>query len=372
MSQETFERELARRAEDVRGAPISFEDVRGRAHAIRRRRRVAAAGAVAAAVALVVIVPSLLGGHAGKRSEGPDPAHPVPGHTAVLHDGTVTLPDGSAVDVGVETGDATQLGVLTDGRILLALQHPYVVRVIAPDGTRHADYPVAANVITLSARDDVAAWVGDDYRIRVLSAGAERPAVMHGVPMPGEGVGSIDAVLDAGHLLAGDFATTTHEITAEGAVPLRLSRPMRVDDVSPDGSLWAVSYPDDADPQFGCSGLYDPDADRLVAKNCATSGLRFAPGGEHLLGMRGDNNMAGSVEVFDLDLEQVGSFSPDPAVVSRAAWADADHLVVTTADWHDNQWSLVRVAVDGTDPQVLEGPDTGGNPETEVEYLLSE
>ena len=38
-------RELHRRADDLHGAPLTFDDVRGRARAIRRRRRAAAAAA---------------------------------------------------------------------------------------------------------------------------------------------------------------------------------------------------------------------------------------------------------------------------------------------------------------------------------------
>ena len=93
---------------------------------------------------------------------------------------------------------------------------------------------------------------------------------------------------------------------------------------------------------------------------------------QHLLGLRGDNNMYGSADVFDLHLAMVGSYSPGPAVVSRAGWADSEHLVVATVDWHDNTWSLVRVGLDGTRAEVLDGPASGRNPETVAEYLLSE
>ena len=53
MTQETFERELSRRADDVHGAPFTFEDVRGKAVSIRHRRRAALAGGVAAGKAFV-------------------------------------------------------------------------------------------------------------------------------------------------------------------------------------------------------------------------------------------------------------------------------------------------------------------------------
>jgi hypothetical protein len=372
MSQETFERELARHADGVHGAPLSFDDVRTRAVSIRRRRRAAVTGGIAAAVALAVIVPSVLTGGQGKADRAPEPAPAPPGHTAVLHDGQVELPDGTTVDLGVDNEDVSQMGVLTDGRIVLATSRPSAVRVYEPDGSLQAQYGVGVNAITMSANDDVVAWAGDDYYVYTLASGARAPVRLPGVPMAGEGYGSIDAVLGADRVLAGDFNTTTVEITPQGARDLPAGQPMRVTDVSADGDLWAVQYADDADPQYGCSGLYDPQASELVARSCDTSGLRFSPDGQHLLGMRGDNNMAGSADVFDLDLEPVASYSPDPAVVSRAAWADGDHVLVATADWHDNTWSLVRVGLDGGDPKVLDGPRDGRNPEMVAEYLLSE
>ena len=73
---------------------------------------------------------------------------------------------------------------------------------------------------------------------------------------------------------------------------------------SPDNRILGVGYNglprgcDDADPQYGCSGLYDPAAATMVARSCETSNLQFAPDGQHLLGMRGDNNMYGSADVF--------------------------------------------------------------------------
>jgi hypothetical protein len=366
----TFATELTRRAEDVHGVPLTFEDVRSRAIGIRRRRRAAAAAAVAAVVAAAIVLPMALTG--GTHRSAPDPAPPVPGHVAVLHDGRVTLPDTRTVDVGVDNADVSQLGVLTDGRIVLAMLKPYAVRVYEPDGTLEHQYPVQSNTITMSPRDDAVAWVAKDYTVRVLETGAPEPRQLPGIPMGGEAVGSIDAVLDAGHLLVGDFTTTTDRLTADGAQPLSTSEPFRVTDVSPDGALWAVQYAADSDPQYGCSGLYDPDRERMVARSCKTSGLRFSPDSQHLIGMRGDNNMYGEVDVFDLGLQRVGRYSPDPRVVSRAAWSDSEHLLATVADIDTDPWSLVRVGLDGTDPEVVEGPVRGRNPEILVEYLLSD
>jgi hypothetical protein len=262
------------------------------------------------------------------------------------------------------------MGVLTDGRIVLAMTKPYGVRVYAPDGTTHVDEPAAYNVITMGPRDDVVAWVGDDNVVRVLESGSPEPATL-----PGKVDGSIDAVLDADHLLVGDSPTTWGELTPDGLTDLETSEPFRVIDVSPDGGLWAVTFvPTVDDEQYGCSGLYDPQANRVVARSCDVSNPQFSPDGEHLLTMRGDNNMAGEASVVDLDLKPVGSFTSAGAgdVVSRAAWADSAHVLVARVNWKTSEWSLVRVGLDWEDPKVLDGPGAGGNPEWVADYLLSE
>lgn len=379
MTEEIFVRELERRAEreygGVHGAPLTFDDVRGKAHSIRRRRRTAAAGAVAAAVAVAILVPTVLtGGTPRSEHPVPAPAPDVPG-ASVLHDGVVTRPDGSTVPVDVSNENVTSFGVLTDGRVVVALRKPYAVRVFAPDGSLQATYPVQANVVTMSADDSVAAWVDEDYRTAVLRSGAAEPAHMDGPPSPGgESPGSIDAVLDAEHLLVGDFSTTTGMLTPEGVADLATTQPLRVSDVSPDGELWAVQYADDADPQFGCAGLYDPETGAMAARSCEVANLRFAPDGEHLLSLKGDNNMFGEGTVLDLDLRPVGSFASEGKgdVISRAAWADATHVLVSGTNWTTSTWSVTRVGLAWDDPQVVVPEGPGGNPELVAEYLLSE
>lgn len=373
MTEETFVRELERRADDVRGAQLSFETVRGRARQIRRRRRTVAAVGVAAAVAAIVLVPAALTG--GGNDRAPEPAPPLLAPaSSVLHDGVVTKPDGETVPLDVDTADVTGMAVLTDGRIVLATQRPYAVQVFSAGGEHAATYPVAANTITASARDDAVAWVAKDLTVRVLASDVAEPVALAGIPMPGEAPGRIDAVLDAEHLLVGDWNTTTGELTPAGYRELATSEPLRVTDVNAEGSLWAVQYADDADPQFGCSGLYDPSSPQMTARTCDTSGLRFSPDGRHLLGLRGDNNMFGLGSVVDLDLQEVGSYEStnDGNVISRTAWADATHLLVARTDWKTSTWSLERVDLAWDDPEVVVPEAPGRNPESVQEFVLSE
>jgi hypothetical protein len=379
MSQETLERELARRAEDVHGAPFSFEDVRGKAVSIRRRRRAAVTGAVAAVVALALIVPTILTGGDGPGSKAPEPAPPAPGHTAVLHDGTLTLPDGDTVTLDVENADVQQLAVLTDGRIVLSQDTPDVVRVYAPDGTLQDEYDVQSSELATSADDDAVSWIGGerigDRGVRVLASGVVEPAVLAGIPAAGEYVGFVNAVLDPQRVLVSGDSYTDGVVTPTDFEDLVTSEPLTVTDVNADGSLWAVQFPSKSpDQQDGCAALYDPEADEVVAENCETSFLQFSPDGQHLLGVRGDNTMWGEATVLDLDLEVVGRWeSPGGGdVIKSVAWSDSEHLLVSETNWKDSTWSQARVDLTWSDREVVDGPVQGGNPEVVNEYLLSE
>ena len=68
-------RTLREHADGVQGAPLAFDDVRGRATSIRRRRRLASGLGVAAAIA--VIVPTAMFATNGNDSS-PQPATALP------------------------------------------------------------------------------------------------------------------------------------------------------------------------------------------------------------------------------------------------------------------------------------------------------
>lgn len=363
MSQDMLERELARRADDVHGAPLSFADVRGKAVSIRRRRRASVAGAVAAVVALVVIVPTALGGGDRPGSDDVDPAPPRPVTGAILEDGLITLPGGEELPVDLAAADAQTWVVLDDGQVVVARNNPTRVDVYSPDGERR-DYPVMYTHVVGSATGDAAAWIEEDGTVRVLASGAAEPVALGQVEVDPDLGAMVDVVLGPDRVLVGD-GTATIDVTADGAVPLETSRPLQVEDASPQGILWAVSYADDADPQFGCAGLYDPASGALVAESCDTASLRFSPDGQHLTGALGDNGSWGSVEVFDTELREVLSFDPPGRqVVTDWAWVDAETLRVVVVDTSgDPQWSVVLVPIDGGPTTVETGPTPGEFPE---------
>lgn len=398
MTEDTFTRELERRAEDVHGAPFALADIRGKARSIRRRRRLAVGTAAAAAVAAIVVPMGIAG---GSDPTGPEPApsptvtppSPDPNPTevpgtaltpasAVLHDGVLTLPDGSTVPLDVDTADLRQLGVLADGRIVVPVPGIRKIRVYGADGRLDTTYDVDLNEIKMSADHTLVAWFDTDLRPVVLESGVAEPTTFEwGVPMPGEAYGSIDGLYGSDcanggcTLLVGDHFVTTHVLTSttDPADDLRTSEPMRIKAVNADQSQWAVEFPADIDEQFGCSGLYQP-AGTVTARSCDTTLWSFSPDGTHVIGARGDNGMWGSLEVLDRDLRLVLDFQPDDGLVVKDwGWADADHLYVVVAGIDaDPQWSLLRVPIDGGEPEVLEGPVSGPNPEQGSLFVVSD
>jgi hypothetical protein len=387
MSEDTLTRELERRAGAVHGAPLTVADVVGRARSIRRRRRAGAAVAAAAAVAAIAVPSALLGGPDGTGPEPappPSPPAPSPAATAVLHDGVLTHPDGSTVPIDVETSEVTQLGVLTDGRVVVATSFPYGITVYAPDGTVESRPEVAANAITVSADDTLVAWIDDDARVVVLESGVPEPTTFEwGVPMAGEAIGYVDAVHGSGcaaggcTVLVGDTTTTTHVLTQvdEPAADLVTSEPLRVASVSPDAGAWAVTFPpSEESEQFGCSGIYDPAAGVVVARSCDTTVGSLSPDGAHVTGARGDNQMWGSVDVLDTDLEVVASYDSGPDhVVKDWGWADSQHLLVSIVALREaTEWTLLRVPIDGGEPEVVAGPVRAYNPDWPSAFQISD
>lgn len=381
MSEQMLSRELERRAEDVQPRHLGFEEVRTRALGIRRRRRATACGAAAAVVAGVLLLPGLVGG--SPRSSAPDPAPAPPrahGDVAVLHDGRLTLPSGASVELPVADEVVTQLALLSDGRIVVAVSEPQSVQVFGPDGSRAGRYPVAANAITTSADDRLVAWVDESYRVEVLESGVPDPVRLSGIPMPGEAFPSLDAVAgsdcaDGGCTVwGGDGTTTSDAATLGGSVPVETSVPLRISDVDPTGGRWAVTLPPGPHEQYGCAAVYELGAESARSTSCEASDLRFAPDGRHLMGMRGDNQMAGQVEVYDQGLQETFVYDPGKGVaVSGAAWGDASHLLVVTATLDERpRWSLLWVPIDGTAPEVLEGPVDGPNPESGTAFRLAQ
>ena len=65
-------REFDKRVRDLHEAPLTFDNVKGKAMTIRRNRRIAVAGGILAAAAVIVPVAVLAGNGLGDADDGPD------------------------------------------------------------------------------------------------------------------------------------------------------------------------------------------------------------------------------------------------------------------------------------------------------------
>lgn len=376
---------LRAHAEHLHDTPLTLDGVRRRATSIRRRRRTATGAGLVAAAAVVAGL-ALPTSSLWRDSAPPVPPAQAPAAPAasVLHDGVVTRPDGSTVTVPFANEDVgpTTYGVLTDGRVVAAVSEREGrarVVVVGADGSVEAEHPALQNAVTMGQGDRTVAWVGPGHRVQVLESGHAEPVTLAGIPMPGEGVGSVDAVIgsdcaDGGcRVLAGDYNTTTVSITGpEPARDLDLPRPMRVTDVSPDGSLWAVNLPARDDLQFPCVGLYDPARGAVVARTCTTFDLTFSPDGQQVMGWLGDNNTLSHTTVLDLRLEEVATVTRAGRILSKVAWAGPGELYVVSAEIDSTGWRLEREAVDGSGTELVAGPVDGPSPELGSAYELSD
>lgn len=375
---EELGRELHRRADALYDAPLTLDDVRGRARGIRRRRRVAAVTTTAAAVALVATLSTTLAGGLNRADEPqPAPSPSIGQGASILYDREVTLPGGETVGIDVPHADVTQFGVLTDGRIVVANQAKQAIQVLAPDGSLAATYPADPLLVTMSSTDELAAWI-EGSRVQVLESGSAEPVALAHMSKTAGTVPMVDAVTgdhctDGGcRAILSDGTRTTGEVSVDGVRETATSEPLRVTDVSPDGETWAVAFLPGKDEQNPCAGLYDPSAAAVTVRSCAANGLEFSPDGEHLLSRIYENGTFSDVTVLDRELRAVRKIDPGKRFVSRVAWADATHVFAVLADLAGQRWTVERVDITGGDPETVAGPVRGGNPETMSEYLPSE
>ena len=131
-------RQLHDQVDDLHGAPLTLESVRGRARSIRRTRRLAVAGVAAVAVAAIVVPTALLGDATGRSDRPPEIANtpteasePTP-----RADGTFPL------TLDVPEGPVPETGYLDDQQY------------VTPDGT----YEVPGQFAQLASYDG--GWVG--------------------------------------------------------------------------------------------------------------------------------------------------------------------------------------------------------------------
>ena len=193
-------RTLREHAEGVHGAPLAFDDVRGRATSIRRRRRLASGLGVAAAIA--VIVPTAMFATQGDDSS-PQPATALPTVTDTNTPSPTSTPvmgsDPHALDVtGLPTGAPPAVPLVTGDSQAAARTGEAGVRwtpggVLVEAGSRTFGPYLTSYGLAVNAAGTAVAWTTDEGDVMVWADGGEEPFTVatdpHRLLFPGLQVG---------------------------------------------------------------------------------------------------------------------------------------------------------------------------------------
>jgi hypothetical protein len=366
-------RQLHEQVDDLHAAPLTFEQVRGRAHGIRRTRRAVTGAAVAAVFAIVTPAAVLAG---GGLDAGPDRTVPpatnsptgaveqepsglgVPyleGRTLIMPDGTRTeLP--RAYDGATPVSDDVVLAVRVDDAGNATLDR-------IEDGTVVQSEELAGGGLAPNADGTAVAYVRADGELVVGSAVGEFPLGDHGSGQPVRLVGGPDCSGAGDCIVFLDVGDRPVAVDSSGEAEELPGDPMAVHDASAaTGRVSMLMSVDDFEPGSCSRVVGDSGSGDIVFETCDVTPDRFSPAGSHLSAGPSYRSGIGDSFVAMLDAEsgkELARYSPENGFVNTAVWEDEDHLLVLTHDWGTGRWTVVRLATDGSIEDAL-GPKAGG------------
>lgn len=296
-------RDLHQQAEGITGGPFGLEEIKARAHKIRRTRAAVATGAVAAVVAAVVPVALLVGGQ--DRADGPGPvdeptasdtANPeTPSDTLAYRVGTeVHAKDGTTFTPQVQ-GEIPYFAPIGDDRWAFGAygDNGFEVHVLDGAGREMAAYSALEGGLATDRAGDSVAWVGPDRKPRVLQAGHDQPTV---VPLDLRDFAGFqlltvlggDCEAEGCELLVQTYddsgASTTYRLDQDGQGGTFLEGvALKVSDVSPDGTLAAAMT--SSSDEGSCSAVVEIATSKVRWETCKASTLRFSTDGSLVLGI---------------------------------------------------------------------------------------
>jgi hypothetical protein len=380
-------RELHERADAVHGSSLALADVTGRARSIRRRRTAAAVAGVAAAVALIVPTAALAGRHDGHRTEPapitqgtttatPDPEPPAPGVLDVsdlptgappqmdyVYKGVLHFADGGVGQVNtrytpyrfVELADGARVWQTADnGNTYIEIQDT--------DGTFHDPIPSSWG-LSVNRQHSIAAWLTPTGQVTIWEGWASEPRPF-GDPLPGD-EWHIGPITGAGDATPGQPGPSCQDSGCTVIVNVRgpTWQPYEVSASGTrkllDGSLRDVADESEAGLTIGYTKMTDSgNCSTLVGggefqgfETCQHTLQTFSPDGQLILGLPAFPDGAGpnQIAMYDLEGHLLFDRASTPKVqpmFSQYEWEDDTHVLITV--FQEGQWSVVRVASDGT------------------------
>jgi hypothetical protein len=380
-------RELHGRVDAMHGSSLGLGDVQRKARSIRRRRTATAVVGAAAAVALIVPTAALAGHHSDRNNEPPPLTQtPEPTQTTApedtrapldvtdlttgdtpaggyLFDGTVHLPDGSAMPVPT-TDPVVSYAVLTDGAVVFLTrddQGVTHVEVTDNNGVERGPYP-ATDGLSVDSNGVAAAWMGPDGHPRFWNPAFTRPGVM-AAHVPGTGY-QIRAMTDGDCTAPSEsgcavLVRTTDPATGETRDWLALwngtvtqaapsDQFVGLTSLGRDGAEVGLTHVSDTG---SCSGVADRSGS-VAWKTCDHTLLAFSPRSLYVSADAAYHDGPGS-SVFaaygaaagDLLFEHRSTRSTQ-AFVQTSVWENDSYLVANV--FQGGQWSVVRFGVDGS------------------------
>lgn len=376
--EKTFEDALRIQAVGAGTPTLTLDDVRDRARGIRRRRAAVVAGGAAALVAAAVLPVALLVGGDSSPDTLPPAGDPTVSDTANpeveasyppgwLVDGEVRSSDGTAFTPAVE-GSVTYVLRLGPDRWVLGVEpegRGLQVVVVSATGSVLATYDALEGGLASDGTGTAVAWIGPDSRPRSLVAGADEPLQWDGPLASGRTPAQPVRVLGcdqqvcemAAELSGGSLgeAQTLVAVDSVGTVAtVGLPGLLRAFDVSPDGTLVSGYTAVDDERAEACSGVVEVATGELLWETCDASSLRFSPDGSTVLATDAylDGFGQSFVQVFSADDGDPLSRYEGGTVFDFRWESDDAYLVAMQTNAGENL--LLRVGVDGGDPEVLE------------------
>jgi hypothetical protein len=376
-------RTLREHADGVHGAPLAFDDVRGKALSIRRRRRLASGLGVAAAVA--VIVPTAMFATQGNDSS-PQPATALPTVTDTNTPSPSSTPvmgsDPHALDASdLPTGAPPAVPLVTNGDFAVASTGEASVRwtpegvVVESGGRTFGPYPSSSG-LARNAAGTAVAWGTDDGDVMTWQDGYAEPNTLASPGLQGLRVAAVtgDGCVDG--KTAGDCLVYVSGSDQDGQPRSLAVGRGAASPVDPDGAILGVRDATDAGRVLGiteyddmrpgtCSVVLEPSqsGSAPLLSTCDYALDEFSPDGSYVLASDtyGDGIGSGTIAVFETDGDRLAyrdnSFSKGTVTFyNSAVWEDDTHVLFTL--FQDGRWSMVRMGVDGA-MELAIGPQPG-------------
>jgi hypothetical protein len=371
-------REFDRRVRDLHEAPLTFENVKGKAMTIRRNRRIAVAGGILAAAAVVVPVAVLAGNNLGDSNgtidpaetptvtQATDPNDPTPTETpagalgvSYLEGSTWHRADGSSVKLderyfsGVELGDQL-LASSNDGGA-------WTVDVVEPDGSITESFDVLSLPPVANDENTAVAYVATDGTL--MTRWADGEVAMGDGLVDGDSVAALAGGPDCNEEGDGCVVYVEHgdgsapeQYDSHGIVDQPVPGAYAFNDASVDGRIAVQTSFSDAG---SCSAVHEVGGTEAF-ETCDYSFDDFSPDGTFLSGTDAYRDGIGQSYVVILDAtdgEEIARWEATEGFAVTWVWEDAEHLLINA--YEQGEWRIYRLGADGSSEQVLSSSKGG-------------